>query len=92
MLAVEVVNESHMHSVPKGSETHLKVVVVTDKFQGMSVVERHRAVNKLLEQEFHGGLHALSIVARTAQQWESSKHAVPSSPNCMGGSKHDAKV
>ncbi|MBC7018174.1 BolA family protein, partial [Salmonella enterica] len=41
---LEVVNESHMHSVPKGSETHFKVVVVSDKFEGMTPVKRHQLV------------------------------------------------
>lgn len=29
---LEIINESYMHNVPKGSETHFKVVVVSDKF------------------------------------------------------------
>ena len=31
---LEVINESHMHSVPPGSESHFKVVVVSSKFEG----------------------------------------------------------
>jgi BolA protein len=41
---LDIINESHMHSVPKGSETHFKVVVISDKFQKMSLLEKHRAV------------------------------------------------
>ena len=29
----QVINESYMHNVPKGSETHFKVVVVSGKFE-----------------------------------------------------------
>lgn len=29
---IEIINESYMHNVPKGSETHFKVIVVSDKF------------------------------------------------------------
>ena len=29
-LHLEVTNESHMHSVPAGSETHFKVIVVSE--------------------------------------------------------------
>ena len=36
---LQVVNESHMHSVPPGSETHFKVVVVSDRFAGKRPVE-----------------------------------------------------
>lgn len=33
---IEVINESYMHNVPKGSETHFKVVVVSDTFKDIS--------------------------------------------------------
>ncbi len=65
---LEVVNESYMHSVPRGSETHFKVVVVSTAFDGVGVLQRHRAVNTLLDPELKGGVHALSIVARTPAQ------------------------
>ena len=58
---LEVINESNMHNVPKGSETHFKVVVVSDSFEGLSLVKRHRAVNEVLAQELQSGVHALSI-------------------------------
>ena len=39
---LQVLNESHMHNVPKGSETHFKVLVVSEKFQGKPLLQRHR--------------------------------------------------
>lgn len=36
---LNVINESHMHNVPKGAETHFKVVVVSNKFEGLSLLE-----------------------------------------------------
>lgn len=50
-----------MHSVPKGSETHFKVVVVSDQFKDKTLLDRHRAVNQLLDEELKSGVHALSI-------------------------------
>jgi BolA protein len=83
---LEVVNESHMHSVPKGSETHFKVLVVSEAFDGMGPVDRHRAVNTVLSNELKRGVHALSLRTLTPAQWE--KDAVPfESPQCLGGSK-----
>ena len=40
-----VMNESYMHSVPPGSESHFKLVVVTDSFHGVPRVRRHQTVN-----------------------------------------------
>lgn len=36
---LEVINESYMHNVPKGAETHFKVVVVSDKFDGLALIK-----------------------------------------------------
>lgn len=86
---LEVVNESYMHSVPLGSETHFKVVVVSDQFAGKRSVARHQMVYKALADEVAGPVHALAIHTYTTEEWDSSGAASPDSPNCMGGSKAD---
>lgn len=84
---LEVINESNNHNVPRGSETHFKVVVVSEVFAGQSPVARHRAVNKALAAQLAGGVHALSIQAMTPAQWAERGGVVPDSPPCLGGSK-----
>lgn len=39
----EVVNESYMHNVPKGSETHFKVLVVSTKFESLPLIKVRNA-------------------------------------------------
>jgi BolA protein len=90
-LALEVINESYMHSVPPGAESHFKVVVVSDEFAGKSPVARHRAVNQALAAEIAAGIHALSIEARTPDEWERLGGRTNASPKCLGGSKADAR-
>ena len=41
--------QSYMHNVPRGSETHFKVVLVSEAFDGLSLIKRHRAVNSTLK-------------------------------------------
>ncbi|KAK9310222.1 hypothetical protein QLX08_000479 [Tetragonisca angustula] len=81
---IEIINESYMHNVPKGSETHFKVIVVSDKFKDISLIERHRMINKLLNEELKCNVHALSIVAKTPDQWKNENTITPSPP-CRGG-------
>ncbi|KAL9180244.1 hypothetical protein ACHAXT_008214 [Thalassiosira profunda] len=88
---LEVRNESHMHNVPTGSETHFKVIVVSDKFKdARTPIARHRLVNATLSEEVaaDGPVHALSIVAMTPDKWEqkvAKGEEVGPSPNCRGG-------
>ena len=86
VIHVEVINESYMHNVPKGSETHFKVIVVSDQFESKNLVSRHRAVNDTLCKELASGVHALSIVAKTGIQWEAmNEKNIDPSPKCRGG-------
>jgi BolA protein len=84
---LDVVNESHMHSVPPGSESHFNVVVVSDAFEGQSRVNRHRTVNRILEAELASQIHALALHTHTAAEWAARGGHVLDSPECLGGSK-----
>ena len=83
-LHMEIINESYMHNVPKGSETHFKVVVVSEQFKDVKLIGRHRLVNDVLSHELQSGVHALSIVAKTPDQWGEGLN-VEKSPACRGG-------
>lgn len=85
---LEIENESSQHSVPPGSETHFKVLIVSDKFTGKSRIDRQRLVNEALKQELQSGLHALTQRALTPDEWDQQKSKMQfESPECMGGSK-----
>lgn len=81
---LEIINESYMHNVPKGSESHFKLVVVSEKFDGLALIKRHRLVNDILKTELAEQIHALTITAKTPTQWAES-NKVSASPKCLGG-------
>ncbi len=80
---LEVVNESHMHSVPPDSETHFKVTVVSEDFTDTRRVKRHQQVYKTLAEELEGTVHALALHTYTPGEWQG---IAPDSPRCLGGS------
>lgn len=82
---LDVINESDQHNVPANSETHFKVVVVSAAFTDQSLVQRHRAINKLLQAQLAGPVHALSLHTHTESEWLEKGGVVPSSPPCRGG-------
>ena len=84
---LSVLNESYMHNVPPGSESHFKVVIVSDAFESQRLIGRHRLVNKALEQELANDIHALSIHTYTLKEWQDQQGISPESPMCMGGGK-----
>ncbi|XP_075216178.1 bolA-like protein DDB_G0274169 [Lycorma delicatula] len=82
---LDVINESFMHNVPKDYESHFKVVVVSDIFNDLPLLKRHRLVNEILDEELKTSIHALSIVAKTPAQWDESSKTIEPSPPCKGG-------
>lgn len=48
---LEVVDESYRHNVPAGSESHFKVVLVSDRFTGERFLNRHRMIYSTLAEE-----------------------------------------
>lgn len=75
-------DESHGHRVPVGAESHFKIVAVSENFQSLSRVARHRKINTLLSSEFEHGLHALSLHLYTPEEWNKREHTAPKSPEC----------
>jgi len=83
----EVINESHMHNVPAGSESHFKLVLVANEFDGLSLVARHKLIYKILGDELKSGVHALALHTYTGPEWQKKQESAPESPPCHGGSK-----
>ena len=86
---MDVVNESHMHNVPPGSESHFKAVVVSPVFNDLGLVQRHQHINALLADELAGPVHALSMETLTAPEWAAKGGQSMQSPACRGGSQAD---
>ncbi|MEL0101980.1 MAG: BolA family protein [Gammaproteobacteria bacterium] len=78
---LEVINESHMHSGPN-TETHFKVVLVSEEFKDVKLVQRHRKINELLKYELENGVHALSLHLFTMDEWKEKDEYVKDSPPC----------
>ena len=77
---LKIVNESYMHSVPQNSETHFKLVIVSDFFTNITKVKRHQIIYKSLENIMKQ-IHALSI--NSFDEAEYSKNPIIlDSPNC----------
>jgi BolA protein len=62
---LEVVDESEQHrghaGWREGGGTHFRVVMRASALDGLSRVERSRAVHRVLADELAGGVHALAL-------------------------------
>ena len=54
----------HLGSAGFTGETHYKLTIVSEQFNGKSRIDRQRMIMDLLKEEFNSGLHALEIKAK----------------------------
>lgn len=87
---LELENESHGHNVPKHSETHFRLVIVSEHFDGLSRVKRHQLVYKAADDALKQGVHALAMQCFTESEWDESPARL-TSPPCKGGMKKDPR-
>ena len=80
LTSLKIVNESFMHNVPEGSESHFKIVIVSDNFIKKSLIQRHKEIYKALG-EVMNDIHALSIHAFDNKEFELNP-MILDSPQC----------
>ena len=80
LVSLKIINESFMHNVPEGSESHFKIVVVTNDFNNLSIIQRHKLIYKILDNLINK-IHALSIHAFNEEEFKLNP-VILDSPEC----------
>ena len=68
---LEIADDSHLHKGHAGAASgagHFSVVIVSDKFSGQNMVQRHRLVYLAVSDMMPGEIHALSIQALAPEE------------------------
>ena len=78
--SLKILNESFMHSVPEDAESHFKIVVVSDDFNNLSNIQRHKLVYKHLGTIMND-IHALSIQSFNEDEFKLNP-IILDSPEC----------
>ncbi|MBX3021853.1 MAG: BolA/IbaG family iron-sulfur metabolism protein [Bdellovibrionales bacterium] len=89
---LELVNESASHGLKPEAEKHFRVIAVSEFFNDMSRIDRHRRVHEILAAELRDHVHALSVQAFTPVEWREKNGATFASPACLGGGKRESRV
>ncbi|GLQ05622.1 BolA family protein [Sneathiella chinensis] len=69
---LDVIDESHLHAGHAGArpqgESHFRVHIVADAFEGKSRVERQRMIYQVLDAEMKTDIHALALVVKATSE------------------------
>lgn len=71
---LDIIDDSHKHAGHEGAKSgggHFNVLIVSNAFEGKSLLERHRMVYGAMGDAMKSEIHALSIKAHTPQEIES---------------------
>ena len=77
---LDIIDESPNHGGYTGTVSHIKIIIVSVRFDGLSLIKRHQLVYKALGP-YVQKIHAISIVSKTPEQWKESSDFI-ASPDC----------
>ena len=71
---LNITDDSAEHAGHAGNTggSHFTITIVSDIFEGLSLIKRHRLVNNAAADLLRQDIHALSIKAKTTSEYESS--------------------
>ena len=75
---VQVFDDSHLHS--RGANSHFRVLVVCDQFEGKGPVDRRKEVFKALNEFWNQGVHSISVSTFTVKEFDGN---VPGTVGCV---------
>ena len=57
----------------RGTGDHFSIIVISDRFDGVSLVNRHRMIYSIFEDKIVNEIHALQIQTYTLEEWKRKK-------------------
>ena len=70
---INISDDSHAHAEhienPTGGLTHATITIVSEKFKGLALVQRHKLIYNSLKDALAGSLHALCLKTFTADEY-----------------------
>lgn len=81
---MELIDQSDQHGGNR-QETHFKLILVSNRFSGMRLVQRHQFVYQLAQEFIGNPIHALAMHLFTVVEWQTDP-SVAAAPSCLGGS------
>ena len=73
-------NDSYKHNVSPNSETHFNIQIVSDDFEDLSQIQRHKIVYKAVGTLL-AEIHAFSITAMTTSEFKENP-SLRDTPDC----------
>ena len=78
--SLKILNESFLHNVPEDVESHFKIVIVSNDFNNLSHIQRHKLIYKHLDTIMND-IHALSIQSFNEDEFKLNP-IILDSPEC----------
>tara|TARA_B100000963_G_scaffold320634_1_gene303317 strand:+ start:615 stop:911 length:297 start_codon:yes stop_codon:yes gene_type:complete len=76
---LDILDESPNHGGYDGTVSHVKLIIISDDFEDNKIIDRHKLVYKALGS-LVSEIHAISIVAKTNEEWLESNEYQQSPP------------
>ncbi|QCI26884.1 BolA family transcriptional regulator [Buchnera aphidicola (Thelaxes californica)] len=74
-LYLSIINESSLHKNNLNG-IHCKIIIVTNDFINMSLIDRHKIIYKILFTQFSKNIYALNLHTYTSLEWKQKNKTI----------------
>ena len=60
----------------RGTGDHFSIIVISNKFNEISLVDRHRMIYSIFKNEIVTKIHAMQIQTYTLDEWKNKKKSI----------------
>ncbi|CAL4324088.1 DNA-binding transcriptional regulator BolA [Buchnera aphidicola (Thelaxes suberi)] len=79
VISLSINNESYLHN-NKNKQQHYKIVIISNQFNNITLIERHRTIYKILNNEFNKSIFSLNLYTFTLIEWKKKNSKIFSIP------------
>lgn len=72
---IEIIDESHLHAGHKNNvhgSAHFKAVIISEHFENLNLIERHKKIYAILGKDMGTTIHAFSMKTFTPDEYNST--------------------
>ena len=72
-ISIDDLTSKHQHHKQSTGGGHYKLIVVSNDFNNLTLIKRHKLIYTILKDMLQNEIHALSMITKTTKEYNNSK-------------------
>ncbi|WP_422667366.1 BolA family protein [Buchnera aphidicola] len=80
---IDIFDNSASHNYSKNNLTHLTIIIISDAFININLIDRHRIIFNILKKEIKYKIYSITLYTYTIIEWKNKKNKKINFSKCL---------